>query len=103
MSKYKKKLLFDTESLGVQLSWLERYPYKVDVTGSNPVTPTMHKIPINLELTEKQAGYLLSAVIEMHHAFCRASKFDYLREESQEKIMAVKEIWSELERQTGIT
>jgi hypothetical protein len=62
----------------------------------------MNKIDVNLELTEKQAGYLLAAVIEMHHTLVRASSFDHLHEESQEKIKAVKEIWLELEKQTGI-
>jgi hypothetical protein len=62
----------------------------------------MEKIAVSLELTEKQAGYLMAAVIELHHKFCSAGMLDYLQEESQAKIKDVKEIWLELEKQTGI-
>jgi hypothetical protein len=62
----------------------------------------MDKIALNLELTEQQAGYLVAAVIELHHNLCRASTYDYLHNETQEKIKAVKDMWLEIEKQTGI-
>lgn len=64
--------------------------------------PTMDKINVNLDLTEQQAGYLISAVVDFYHKLGSASSLIHLEDESLRKMKLVKEIWLMLEEQTGI-
>lgn len=62
----------------------------------------MDEIHISLDLTEREAGYLLASVIEFHHALRKASDSVPQPPEIFEKIQIVKNLWLEIEKQTKI-
>jgi len=62
----------------------------------------MEDIHISLKLSEREAGYLLASVIEFHHALRKASDSTPLPPDIFEKIQVVKNLWTEIERQTQI-
>lgn len=65
--------------------------------------PTMEKITILLELSERESGYLLASVVEFHHALRKASDSTPQPPDIFEKIQLVKNLWLEIEKQTGIS
>lgn len=63
----------------------------------------MEKIHITLDLSEREAGYLLASVVEFHHGLRRAASQAPMPPDILEKIQCVKNLWLELEKQTGIS
>ena len=53
----------------VQLSWLEHYPYKIEVTGSSPVMVIMDKNKV--QRTMKAVGEMMDEMVDyMDSYYC---------------------------------
>ncbi len=60
------------------------------------------KIKIKLKLTEVQAGYLLSAVMEFHHNLHSAMDNGTPANDIAERVEDAKVIWKQIESQAGV-
>ncbi len=68
--------------------------------GSTPGDSTM--IDVNLNLTDRQAGYLTSAVMELYHKMIAASKEEYVVVNLDERIQEIENLVRQVNKQTKV-
>jgi hypothetical protein len=62
----------------------------------------INKNNIQLEITDQEASFLLTGLIDFYHKLLESATYEHLADETKDKIVIVKKLWQSIEDQTGI-